>query len=122
VIHCRTGSGPGTDTNHAGLRAHAEYTTSIVLAITGPVVVKIRPRWQFLDVLPGLPLGLAVSHGLAAGTGQLHAWGSMDGPRAWVMNGSAAVASNWQLVLAMNGSVAVASNWQLLLAINGSVS
>ena len=142
MIHCRTGSGPGTRTNHAGLRAHAEYTTSIVLSITGPVVVKIRARRQYPDVLPEPPLGLPVSHGLAAGTGQLHAWGSMDGPRALVMNASAAVASNyqlvmnWQLVLAMNALAAVASNWQLamnlavavasnwlfLLAINWSVS
>lgn len=91
-----------------GLRAHAEYTTSIALAITGPVVVKIRPRWQFLDVLPDLALGLPVSHGLATGTGQLHAWGSMDGPRALVMNGSAPVASNYQLAM----------NWQLVLAMN----
>jgi hypothetical protein len=108
VIHYRTRFEPGTGINHAGLQAHAEYKTSIVLSISRPIVIKIRPQWQFLDVLPDLPLGLPISHGLAAGTGQLHTGGSMDGPRALVMNGSAAVASNYQL--AMNWTVAVASN------------
>jgi hypothetical protein len=69
VIHCRAGSGPRTGINHAGHRIHAVYKTSIVPSIIGPVVVKIRPRWQFLDILPELPLGRPVSHGLTVGTG-----------------------------------------------------
>ena len=98
-IHCRTGSEPGIRINHGGLLAHAGYKTSIVLSITGPVVVKIRPRWQFLDALPELALGLPLSHGLAAEIGEWHAWGLMDGPRAWVMNW---LALHWQLALVMN--------------------